>query len=434
MNILQVSISDRAGGGEAIALRLFEAYRAAGHRSILAVGNKQTGDPDIVQIPNNARSSRWERSLLAIARRRKHPTVRRFLGALSNPRRGVTAWLGRDDFDYPASRDLLSLVDETPDIVQCHNLHGGYFDLRVLPALSRTVPVVLTLHDAWLLSGHCAHSFDCERWLIGCGHCPYPETYPRVNRDATAHNWAQKRSIYAGMRVRVASASRWLLETAGRSMLADSVIESRVIPDGVDTRVFHPGDASEARRRLGIDSDAIVFLAVGRGYRTNEFKDFRTLHAAVARVSVTHPRVICIILGEDAPSDRAGSAEIQFRVAHERGVVADYYRAADVYLHPARADTFPNAVLEAMACGTPVVAARVGGIPEQIDDGRTGMLVPAGDDVAMANAIDAILGDGTLRSRMRDAAIDRVQQFFTSERQVDAYLDWFKEIMPGKFR
>jgi hypothetical protein len=56
---------------------------------------------------------------------------------------------------------------------------------------------MLTLHDAWLLSGHCAHSFDCQRWKTGCGECPDLDVYPASPRDATACNWRRKREILA---------------------------------------------------------------------------------------------------------------------------------------------------------------------------------------------------------------------------------------------
>jgi glycosyltransferase involved in cell wall biosynthesis len=77
--------------------------------------------------------------------------------------------------------------------------------------------------------------------------------------------------------------------------------------------------------------------------------------------------LVFVALGEDAPAERIGAAEIRF-VPYQKdpAVVARYYQAADIYIHSARADTFPNTVLEALACGTPVVATAVGGIPEQV--------------------------------------------------------------------
>lgn len=110
-------------------------------------------------------------------------------------------------------------------------------------------------------------------------------------------------------------------------------------------------------------------------------------------------------------------------------VVASYYQAADVYVHAARADTFPNTVLEALACGTPVEATAVGGIPEQIEDGRTGLLVPAGDAEGMAQAICALLCDEELRTHMSRRPADAGRGRFDPRRQVDAHLAWYREIL-----
>ena len=96
---------------------------------------------------------------------------------------------------------MLDALPAPPDIIECHNLHGGYFDLRALPWLSRQAATVLVLHDAWLLSGHCAHSFDCDKWQTGCGACPDLSIEPALRRDGTAHNWTVKQGVYAQSRV-----------------------------------------------------------------------------------------------------------------------------------------------------------------------------------------------------------------------------------------
>lgn len=134
-------------------------------------------------------------------------------------------------------------------------------------------------------------------------------------------------------------------------------------------------------------------------------------------------KALCIALGEEAPPEHIGSIEISF-VPFQRDPekVALYYQATDLYVHPARAETFPTTVLEALACGTPVMASRVGGIPEQAVEGRTGFLVPVGDDQAMAGRILNLLADDELRLRMGRQAAEEATQRFGIERVIKDYL------------
>ena len=142
----------------------------------------------------------------------------------------------------------------------------------------------LTLHDMWTFTGHCGYSLGCERWRLGCGECPDLTLYPPVDRDGTAFNLSRKREIYRRSRLRVATPSRWLLEKAKASALWDGVAEARVIPYGVDLRIFQPGNRAEVRGRLGIRPDARVLLFAAHGGKGNPYKDYDTVHEAVSRI------------------------------------------------------------------------------------------------------------------------------------------------------
>ncbi len=439
LRILQVSTSDVQGGAEQVARNLFAAYGARGCVSRLAVGLKRSTDADVLEIPNAEAHSRWYRFFQQLASRL---ATQRFLGRLAAPAAHVAGILsepstrldyfrGVEDYHFPGTSRLLQLDrGQQPDVLHAHNLHGAYFDLRQLPGLSRQVPVTLTLHDAWLLSGHCAHSFSCERWRTGCGRCPDLTIYPPIQRDATGHNWRRKRRIFAHSRLYVATPSRWLMDRVHASILAPAIVEARVIPNGIDLSVFQPSDRQEARARLGIPFDAKVLLAAGVGLHASPWRDAQMLRAAVqsaADTKVGH-NLILIALGEDAPHGHCGRAEIRFIPAQRNPAdVARYLHAADIYLHPARADTFPSSVLEALACGIPVVATCVGGIPEQIEDSRTGFLVAAGDEQAMAARTVLLLQDAELRRAMGDQAAAHARRSFSLDRQVDTYLDWYRQ-------
>jgi glycosyltransferase involved in cell wall biosynthesis len=327
---------------------------------------------------------------------------------------------------------LLDLVPETPEILHCHNLHGAYFDLRQVPQLSRRVPVMMTLHDAWLTTGHCAHSLNCGRWTNGCGDCPDLTLYPAVLRDATAHNWKVKQRLYSQSRLYVATPSKWLLDRVDNSMLRSGIIESRVIPNGVDLQIFKPGDVRHERDRLGLPQDSNILMFAAFNTRVNAWKDFPTLRAALLQVAEkgNARAVVFLAIGEEGVTERIGNAEIRYvGPVFDRHVMAAYYRASDLYLHAARADTFPNSVLEAQACGIPAVATAVGGIPEQIVDGSTGRLTRMGVSGELAAAVEQLLASETMRRRMGACAAERVRQLYDLKTQAATYRDWQRDIL-----
>jgi glycosyltransferase involved in cell wall biosynthesis len=109
--------------------------------------------------------------------------------------------------------------------------------------------------------------------------------------------------------------------------------------------------------------------------------------------------------------------------------VANYYQAVDIYVHAAKAETFGLAITEALACGTPVVATAVCGIPEQINHGETGFLVPQGNAEQMAIAIVTILNNSKLQQKMSEQAVQLAHNQYSLDRMVNNYLEWYQEIL-----
>lgn len=455
LRILQVSTFDVGGGAERIAAQLMRYYRAQGHVAMLAVGEKRTDDPGTYQIPNAAMRGPWTRFWWSVYdrmgpashRRRGMWRVRRLAEYLAEPGIALDRHRGIQTMRYPGTRCLLDLPPQPPDIVHAHNLHIDYFDLRQLPRLSCARPLLLTLHDMWLFTGHCAHALEGERWKTGCVHCPDLDLYPPIRRDATAINWQRKRDIYAQSRFAIAAPSRWLMDLAQQSMLMPAVTEARVIPNGVDVDTFRPADDVRAvRETLGLPPDAAILLFTALGIRTNVWKDVATLEAAVRQIAARmgDRPLVFVVLGESGPDETWDGAAVHY-VPFQRdpAVVAQYYQAADLYLHAARADTFPNTVLEALACGTPVVATAVGGVPEQIRglarfapawnaseaDEATGALGGPGDANAMAGAALALLTDDTLRRQLGQNAARDARERFSLARQGEAYLAFYRDVI-----
>jgi len=441
MNSYQIayfSTSDQAGGAERIATLLHLGMGARGHASTLLVGQKRGDDEATRELVPRQGRRRLARSLLesshrlAVDGRDRSSLLVRKLARLLEVDRWAKWKMGFEDFDYPESCFSLDRIPTRPQLVHGHNLHGGYFDLRALSRISARFPTMLTLHDEWLYTGHCACTLGCQRWQMGCGHCPSLETYPAVGRDATHYNLNRKHSIYRKSRLHVATPSRWLMERVESSILTSAMRQGRVIPYGIELSLFHPGNQKEARQRLGISTEAVVVLYLANRGRANPFRDFETMEGAIAHIGnkQQNRELIFLCVGQAGPTEWVGNAKvISIGYTAVREEVAACYQAADLFVHTAKTDNFPLTILEAMACGLPVVATAVGGIPEQVEEGRTGWLVPARDVEALVIRVNQLIEQPAVRHSMGRAAAEKAVTNYSLERMVSSYEDWYAEIL-----
>jgi len=440
MNILQVSALDNGGGAAKIPWDLLRTYRSLGHRSMMSVGrrwNDKNTDPDIYEIPNDRYRSHWSRVFYHVLQHipKQHvsrfPWIRYLFMTIAEPDRAWKSMRGLEDFDFPGTRRFIEFAMAPPDIVHYHNLHGGYFDLRVLPELSRRIPTVLTLHDMWLFTGHCAYGIDCSRWQAGCGLCPDLTLYPKVMRDSTKKNWERKRGIFSRSRLHLITPSRWLMDHVQQSMLKD--FTGFVIPNGVDLNVFKPGVKQWLRTKFDLPADAFVFLFVGSGAQKNKYKDYVTVESAIREISgkTNNKKIIFLSLGaEKEKISRLDNCQVRYYTFRDsQAEVAQFYQVADLFLHAANADNFPTTVLESLACGTPVIATAVGGIPEQVEDGRNGFLVPRGNASAMADRALQLMNNGNLLQVQSQNALAAARKKYDIKQQAAEYLLRYKDLL-----
>lgn len=441
--IVQVSSMDLGGGAERIASDLHRSFKQRGYASYLAVGQRFDPSGDSILIPNDENRSAWARAILALAppvpgphRAPSKPirAIRAALKVVAEPVRSVRRAVGYEDFDFPGTALIPRIAGTTADIIHLHNLHGGYFDLRQLPYLSASAPTVLTAHDTWVTSGHCAYTLDCGQWRCGCGACPYLHITPAILGDKSAQNVQLKKKIYRQSSVHLVGPSRWVLETIENSIFAEAIASSTLIPNGVDQTIFRRGDQREARNALGLPLEPLILL-FSVASETNPYKDFAAVRAALPKiVAMSEGREVLLLALGRYPSVAAdvGAPIISIPYLENPQDVARYLQAADVCIHMAHAENHPLAILEAQSCGLPVVASRVGGIPEALSDGYTGLLVPASDSRALAEAVSALLIDDERRKQMGRAAADWAQGRFDLERMVDQYAELYDSAASAK--
>jgi D-inositol-3-phosphate glycosyltransferase len=282
-------------------------------------------------------------------------------------------------------------------------------------------PPVDVLHGNYWLSGAVAHQLKHRRDLpmVATFH-----TLARVKADAGVDDDPDER-----LRVEhdVINCSDLMLASteSEREQLVThyGAVPERVeiVPPGVDHSVFFPDDARgrAARDRLGLDGRRTLLFA-GR------IQPLKGVGLAVRCLAeLDDPGTILLVVGGPSGPDGAEELARTRALAHELGVagnvrfvppqphtrLADYYRAADVCIVPSRAESFGLVALEAAACGTPVVAAAVGGLCSLVDDGSTGFLVDDRDPAAYAAPVSLLLDDPALAAEIGAEASARSRQY-----------------------
>ena len=393
-----------SGGGGAVAMnRLHIGLRRLGIDSHI-LGSDETGSPYVHILPRPRRIE----SLIRL----------------------VTSRLGLNDIHCVSSFRIPRLqVYRDADLLTIHGTHSGFINYLAMPSLTREKPTVFVLQDMWLLTGHCAYSYDCDRWKIGCGRCPYPDTYPPVRRDATRIEWKLKKLVYARSQLFLVSPSRWLAELARESMAADLPIQ--VIPYGVDTKTYSPIDRILCRKVLGIPQDRKVVMF--SSLNVNDYRKGGDLLAEALKglPSSLKSRILLLTLGNRgeamSPVDGIHLLSLGYTAGDHLKAIA--YSAADLFVLPTRAETVGLVLLESMACGTPIVSFRVGGVPEVVRPGVTGYLAEPESAEDLREGIVQLLQDEDLHASISRQCRDIAVSEYRLETQVERYVRLYEQLL-----
>ncbi|MBB2183431.1 glycosyltransferase [Lachnospiraceae bacterium MD1] len=255
-----------------------------------------------------------------------------------------------------------------PDIIHLHNLHGNYINIIMLLRYitRKNIPTVLTLHDCWFFTGKCFHFTvtQCYKWKEECNHCP------RIHRDNPSWFFDKSRKMYHDKRdllgrinhLAVVGVSDWITEEAKQSLLGKAKIITRIY-NWVDFNVYKPVDTEDLRRSMGL-SHKFMILGVA-SFWTVDKGLFEFL-----RLSKQLPEYMVIVLiGNMKDNLEAYKNIVHIRETHDVNSMVKFYSMADVLLNLSMEEACGRATIEALACGTPVIAMNSTSNPEQIGDG-----------------------------------------------------------------
>ncbi len=308
-----------------------------------------------------------------------------------------------------------------PDIVNIHNLHGYYINYELLfdYLIKAKKKVVLTLHDCWMFTGHCAH-FDmvgCDGFLSGCRSCKHRYTYPKCYfHSRSDSNYSLKKHLLTGIEgLTVVTPSKWLADLARRSFLGKK--EIRVINNGIDLSLFSPTE-SDVKKKLGIENKKMV-LAVANSW--NYSKGFDDINI-IAEKLPDDVKIVMVGL-EKRQLKKLNKNIIAITRTESIRELACLYSSADVFINPTLQDTFPTVNIEALACGTPVVTYNTGGSPEIIDE-NCGNIVEKDDVYALISAIKEFCYE---RRVTKQICTQRARRYEISDK-FNEYVELFKNL------
>jgi glycosyltransferase involved in cell wall biosynthesis len=357
LKIIHLNTYEGNGGAGRACLRLSDALQASGVESRVMV---------YYQFKKSNKADSFSKSLFQKGRAIFNILAERYLAkfltkALKTP--FSLQWFGRSVIDNAALKDA--------DLIHIHWINHGFLTPKKLAELEELdKPIVWTFHDSNAFTGGCHVRYACENFHKQCGSCPLLKI--SGPNDISHWNWVSKRKGYANLGFHIVAPSRWMASSVKFSSLMGAR-ETTVIPNTIETNVFKPYVKAEAKRSLHIAPDKFVLMSGFMPSNNDKHKGTAYLIEAMNDLS-TRPGIVkenieLLIFGN---KDQNDVPVFPFKTTYLGKIdndahLAKCYSAADVFITASLEDNLPNTVMESLACATPVVAFKTGGIPDMVE-------------------------------------------------------------------
>lgn len=331
--------------------------------------------------------------------------------------------------------DITKLKEvQEADIIHLHWVNQGFLslsDIKKLIDLGK--PVVWTMHDMWPFTGICHYAWQCLGYEKNCGCCPFL-VYPH-EKDLSAKVFIQKKRWNLS-NVFFIACSRWLRDCARQAALLRYSFVSD-IPNPIDTDFWRPQNKQNARRVFGFPEDKKLLLFVADNVSDSR-KGIVYLYEALEILALKKAdlieKVSLIILGKSSKNVSLQSPfhTIPIGYLSDAKQICRLYSAVDLFVTPSLEDNLPNTVMEAMACGCPVVGFRIGGIPEMIDHNQNGYVAESRSAVDLAQGIEQVLFSENYFYYSTQARL-KVEQTYAEQYISRQYIDLYRQLLDNKY-
>ena len=410
MKILIVNSVDLTGGAARAAFRLHESLLVKNIDSQMLVMNK-TSDVSSIVGPLTQIEKLWAR-LRPILDFLPLVIYKNSKETLFSP-----AWL-------PFSGVVERINKINPDIVHLHWITGGMIRVEELAKIK--APVVWSLHDDWAFTGGCHIKWECERYKKNCGSCPKLNSNKENDLSRSIFNRKEK-TFKKISSLTVVGLSKWLAKCASESALfkKTNIVN---LPNPIDISRFAPCNTEQARKLLNLPLGKKLILFGAMNASSDVNKGYKELKQALQEVK--EENVELIVFGSSKPAEESHFSQ----VTHYLGRLYDdvtlrvLYSAADLMIVPSLQENLSNAIMESLACGTPVISFDVGGNSDLITHQVNGYLAKPFDTIDLAKGIDWVL-KSPIYQELSAAAREKVLTDFDSQLVADKYISLYKGIL-----
>ncbi len=419
MNILHISTSDLSGGAAKACYNISFALNSIGINSKILVQQKRSGDSSVTSI-NSGYFYKLRTKIRVIV---DYLLIRFF--SVKAKGRFTIPFIGTMIHNHP-------LVKKA-DIINLHWVNGGFLSLKSLEKLMELrKPIVWTFHDMWVFTGGCHYSLGCTKFITECRDCP--SLIFRGQNDFSKITFYKKKKIFDRNQFIILACSNWL---AGESKKSDLLKNCKIstLPNPIDTELFKPQAVDEARDALNLPKNKFIFL-FSAYTASEERKGLPYLREALLSLSRTKPElsdnIEIIVMGSSTSRELN---DLPFHIFYTGRLenadkIVQFYNSADLFVAPSVQENLSNTVMESLACGTPVLAFNIGGMPDMIDHMENGYLADEVSSEQLMKGFLWFLGlDADTRTSLNNKSRTKVLSNFTLSIIAKKYADQYQRLL-----
>ena len=414
MKILIVNTSDIQGGAARAADRLHKSLLAQNVDSKMLVQSKSSNDFTIVT---------------EIEKTKKYfNKLRRFIDSIPVRfyKERTKSLFSPSWFGFSNMVDKINKIN--PDIVHLHWICHGMIKIEDLARIK--APIVWSLHDNWAFSGGCHIMQECEKYKYNCGACPRLGSDKEYDLSRKIFNRKQK-TFSQIKNMTIVGLSKWLNECSKDSTLLKDQRHIN-LPNPININIFKPFDKNLSRELWSLPKDKKLVLFGANSATSDTNKGFNELSEALQKLKKNED-IEFVVFGSSKPQK---APNFGFKTRYLGSLADDVslvtlYSAVDVMVVPSLQENLSNAIMESLACATPVVGFDIGGNSDMIEHKKTGYLAEPFSTDDLADGIEWLLHVENYDKLCQNAR-EKVLREFDSKMVAQKYIELYKEILNGQ--